>query len=160
MKDQLLRIRNHIARQFSILHKSNSDNLRLLRTTVWWIWNKTIKYFVSKFVIRRGQGFSAAIKLGSLEKTVGASIFVYWVSFYGVKLVFRSFATCFGLTIFWSSAKQRFCFIGCRSVCNQTARIWALGFLHSLMTADKPCPLLQSSLVFCQFNWYCHPTIY
>ena len=34
-----------------------------------------------------------------------------------------------GLTIFWSGAKQRFCFGGCRSVWNQTVRIWAPGFL-------------------------------
>ena len=49
--------------------------------------------------------------------------------FYGAKLTFRSFATFFGLTIIWSGAKQRFCFTGCRSVWNQTARIWALDFL-------------------------------
>ena len=40
-----------------------------------------------------------------------------------------SFATFFGVTIFWSGAKQRFCFSGCRSIWNQTARIWAPGFL-------------------------------
>ena len=42
---------------------------------------------------------------------------------YGAKLIFWSFATFFGLT------KQRFCFTGCRSVWNQTARILALDFL-------------------------------
>ena len=51
------------------------------------------------------------------------------VFFYGAKLIFRSFAIFFGKTIFWSGAKQRCCFIGCRSVCDQTARIWAPGFL-------------------------------
>ena len=30
--------------------------------------------------------------------------------FYDAKLIFWSFATFFGLTIFWSGAKQRFCF--------------------------------------------------
>jgi hypothetical protein len=49
--------------------------------------------------------------------------------FYSAKLIFRSFATFFGLILFWSGAKQRFCFTGCRSVWNQTARIWALDFL-------------------------------
>ena len=61
----------------------------------------------------RGHGLSAAIKLGSLEKTVGASLIALWFAlsspffykkkasiFYGAKLIFRSFATFFGLTIF------------------------------------------------------------
>ena len=108
-----------------------------------------------------GHGLSAAIKLGSLEKTVGTCLLhsgVYYEQsfscrkncttqpfalvgdsrfftkkrlafFYGAKLIFRSFATFFGKTISWSDAKQRFCFTGCRSVWNQTARIWALDFL-------------------------------
>ena len=49
--------------------------------------------------------------------------------FYGAKLISRPFATFFGKIIFWSGAKQRSCFTGCRSVCDKTARIWALGFL-------------------------------
>ena len=39
---------------------------------------------------------------------------------YGAKLILRSFATFFVLTIIWSGAKKRFCFTGCRSVWNQT----------------------------------------
>jgi hypothetical protein len=62
--------------------------------------------------------------------------------FYGAKLIFSSFATFFGLTIFWSGAKQRFCFSGCRSVWDQTARIG----VPILMAADKPCTQLQLSL--------------
>ena len=63
---------------------------------------------------------------------VGYSPFFYkkrLAFFYGVKLIFRSFATFFGKTISWSGAKQRFCFTGCRSVWDQTARTWAPGFL-------------------------------
>ena len=42
--------------------------------------------------------------------------------FYGAKLIFKLFATFFGLTIFWSGAKQRFLFTDCRSVWNHTGR--------------------------------------
>ena len=110
-----------------------------------------------------GHGLSAAIKVGSLEKTVGASLILHsgvylavlfrrknyttlrnilhlqvivrfstkkrLAFYYGAKLIFRSFATFFVVTIFWSCANQRFCFSDCSSVCNQTASIWALGFL-------------------------------
>ena len=46
-----------------------------------------------------------------------------------LKIIRWSMISQIGKTIFWSGAKQRFCFSGCWSVCNQTARIWALGFL-------------------------------
>ena len=49
--------------------------------------------------------------------------------FYDAKLIFWSFATFFVLTIFWSGAKQRFCFRESISVLNQNGRIQALGFL-------------------------------
>ena len=49
--------------------------------------------------------------------------------FYDAKLIFWSFATFFVLTIFWSGAKQRFCFRESMSVLNQNGRIQALGFL-------------------------------
>ena len=45
--------------------------------------------------------------------TKGYGIFFYKKRpklFYGVKLIFWSFVTLFFLTIFWSGAKQRFCF--------------------------------------------------
>jgi len=44
-------------------------------------------------------------------------------------LIFWSFATFFGLTIFWSGAKQRFCYTESMSVLDQNGRIYALGFL-------------------------------
>ena len=55
--------------------------------------------------------------------------------FYAAKLVFWSFVTFFGLTTFWSGAKQRFCFRESMSVLDQNGRIQALGFLSWL------CPL-------------------
>ena len=48
---------------------------------------------------------------------------------YDAKLIFWSFATFFVLTIFWSGAKQRFCFRESMSVLDQNGRIQALGFL-------------------------------
>ena len=42
---------------------------------------------------------------------------------------FWSFATFFGPAIFWSDAKQRFCFGESMSVLDQNGRIQALGFL-------------------------------
>ena len=50
-------------------------------------------------------------------------------TFYDAKLIFWSFATFFVLTLFWSDAKQRFCFRESISVLNQNGRIQALGFL-------------------------------
>ena len=94
-----------------------------------------------------GHGLSAAIKLGSLEKTVGTCLLrsgVYYEQSFSCRkncttqpfafvgdspVFFRSFATFFGKTISWSGAKQRFCFTGCRSVWDQTAITWAPGFL-------------------------------
>ena len=107
-----------------------------------------------------GHGLSAAIKLGSLEKTVIASLFhsglhsgtiFLWkkrchMLFWGTTgyAVFRqkkdqNFLWCqidfliifnfFVLTIFWSAAKQRFCFRESMSVLDQNGRIQALGFL-------------------------------
>ena len=106
-----------------------------------------------------GHGLSAAIKLGSLEKTVIASLFhsalrhhffvektmPYVIlgndrlcrfltrkktkTFDDAKLIFWSFATFFVPTIFWSGAKQRFCFGESMSVLDQNGRIQALGFL-------------------------------
>ena len=101
------------------------------------------------------------LKLGSLEKTVIASLFhsglhssspffvekttlhdllPSWLivrfftwkrlkKIYDAKLIFWSFATFFVLTIFWSGAKQRFCFRQSMSVLDQNGRIQALGFL-------------------------------
>ena len=50
--------------------------------------------------------------------------------FYVAKLIFRSFATFFRLTIFWSDPNKGFLFTDCRSACNHTARIttvhWSL----------------------------------
>ena len=43
--------------------------------------------------------------------------------------MFWSFATFFGSTIFWSGAKQRFCFRESMSVLDQNGRIQAPGFL-------------------------------
>ena len=48
---------------------------------------------------------------------------------YDAKLIFWSFATFFVLTIFWSGAKQRFCFRESMSVLDQNGIIHALGFL-------------------------------
>ena len=101
------------------------------------------------------------LKLGSLEKTVIASLFhsglhssspflsnkttlhdllpsiviVHYFTwkrlkkFYDAKLIFWLFATFFVLTIFWSGAKQTFCFRESMSVFEQNGRIQALGFL-------------------------------
>ena len=48
---------------------------------------------------------------------------------YDARLIFWSFATFFVLNIFWSGAKQRFCFRESMSVLDQNGRIQALGFL-------------------------------
>ena len=48
---------------------------------------------------------------------------------YDAKLIFLSFATFFVLIIFWSGAKQRFCFRESMPVLDQNGRIQALGFL-------------------------------
>ena len=45
---------------------------------------------------------------------------------YDAKLIFWSFGTFFVLTIFWSGAKQRFCFRESMSVLDQNGRIQAL----------------------------------
>ena len=64
-------------------------------------------------------------------------------------------------------AKQRFYFTGCRSVCDQTARIWVLRFLASWQLTSHALyynlPYLNQTLVniFCSWSLYyfadCYP---
>ena len=46
-----------------------------------------------------------------------------------ISVIPRLFKEDFALTFFESEAKHRFCFRGCRSVLDQTARIWPLCLL-------------------------------
>ena len=54
----------------------------------------------------------------------------YWLS-KTMAVIPRLFKEDFALTFFESEAKHRFCFRGCRSVLDQTARIWFLCLLSS-----------------------------
>ena len=121
------------------------------------------------------------LKLGSLEKTVIASLFhsglhpgnivekkvicyskePQFMPFFDKKKTkknmmpnwfFWSFATFFVPTIFWSGAKQRFCFRESMSVLDQNGRIQALGFLSWL------CPLqvTQPITTFLSIASYLH----
>ena len=54
----------------------------------------------------------------------------YWLS-KTMAVIPRLFKEDFALTFFESEAKHRFCFRGCRSVLDQTARIWFLYLLSS-----------------------------
>jgi hypothetical protein len=64
----------------------------------------------------------------------------------------RLFKEDFALTFFESEAKHRFCFRGCRSVLDQTARIWFLcllscgGLQDDVIKYKSPCFQLSGPL--------------
>ena len=129
----------------------------------------TVAWFSEKFTVwsydcdtfqpKIGQcdGLSAAIKLGSLEKTVIASLFhsglhsgtifcgkndviCYYLILgnnrlcrFSTKNKKQNILWCqidfFVPTIFWSGAEQRFCFVESMSVLDQNGRIQAMGSL-------------------------------
>ena len=121
------------------------------------LWFFLKPYLMSKEGCNWGHDLSAAIKLGSLERTVIAFLLHSGAIFCGKNDVicyfgndmlcrfltkkkrpkhlimpnwfFWSFATFFIPSIFWSGAKQRFCFREFMLVLDQNGRIQALGFL-------------------------------
>ena len=68
----------------------------------------------------------------------------YWLS-KTMAVIPRLFKEDFALTFFESEAKHRFCFRGCRSVLDQTARIWLLcllswgGLQDDVIKYKPPC---------------------
>ena len=77
--------------------------------------------------------------------------------YYGAKLIFWSFATFLGLTIFWLGAKERICFRESMSVLDQNGRIQALGFLARWRLTSHALYILQNSLTSCQLPFSSHP---
>ena len=82
----------------------------------------------------------------------------HWLS-KTISVIPRLFKEDFVLTFFESEAKHRFCHRGCRSVWNQTARIWPLCLLslgrsaRSRHNAWGSLLTSVSSEQFCQVGW-------
>ena len=70
--------------------------------------------------------------------------------FYDAKLIFWSFATFFGLTIFWSGAKQRFCFCEIYYFINHAE--WDTLLVHSSISWQ-----VETSLVNTQYPLINYP---
>ena len=100
--------RAHLMVSFTIFNTTKITNVELRKIFV----EKTMSYVIL--------GNNRLCRFLTRKKTKNC---------YDATLIFWSFATFFVLTIFWSGAKQRFCFRDSMSVLDQNGRIQALGFL-------------------------------